>query len=416
MGIDRESAKGSASVVEEVEAELERLLDKKREDLERALADQLRPEERPAFPGPELSERERPTFDRRRVPPPSADAEFKILLEEIRERFKRVLHCQTEIEKLTRLTTEEITRVFELLGKAGELRDRLLEERRAVKPPAPEVPWPPAESQSGEAEILPPDLRQALDRVRKIKELLGAEAAKKKAFERGVAAPPEKKVLEKGPELEPALFEIQDLLASPSPAEPEAAAPAAAAPTPASPPAPQEATPEPRPEPDRAPLSPPPEFDAYRRVEPSGVRGEVYFFQKGRKIILDTARILDFAEKSRAEAKRLILKLGQTESSPDQFTLRQGIVSWQEGFRRIILQVVKMSEKNRLDFPEPTADVLNIGVFKDLLERLSLSDWSRPEDFAAFERWLQELRDRASTRPPSPDSYRGSTFSDGDED
>ena len=408
MGIDREYAKGSASVVEEVEAELERLLDKKREDLERALTDQLRPEERAAPRTAEGPERERRTFEGRRVRPPGADAEFKILLEEIRERFRRVLHCQTEIEKLTRLTTEEITRVFELLGKAGELRDQLLEERRAVKPA---VPWTPAESQGPDAEILPPDLRQALDRVRKIKELLGSEVAKKKVPDRGVAPPPETTDLAEGREPEPTLFEIQDLLAATSPVEPAAAEPA-----PVVPPAPQETPQETSSEPGRSAPSLPPEFDAHRRVEPSGARGEVYFFQKGRKITLDTARILDFAEKSRAEAKRLIVKLGQTESSADQFTLRQGIVSWQEGFRRIVLQVLKMNEKNRLDFPEPTADVLNMGVFKDLLERLSLSDWSRPEDFAAFEKWLLELRERVGIRPPPRESYRGLSFSELDED
>lgn len=409
MGVDREYAKGSASVIEEVEAELERLLDRKREDLERALADQLRSEEGAAPRASDGPEREKRTFVGRRIGPPGADAEFKFLLEEIRERFRRVLHCQTEIEKLTRITTEEITRVFELLGKAGELRDRLLEERRPVKPAVPEVPWTPAESQKSDADILPPDLQQALERVRKIKELLGAEAAKKKEPDRGKDPPPEKKDLAEGPE--PTLFEIQDLLPAPSPGEP-----AAAEPTPVVPPAPRETPRETSPEPGQPSPSAPLEFDTYRRVEPSGVRGEVYFYQKGRKIILDAVRILNFAEKSRVEAKRLIVKLGQTESSADHFSLRQGIVRWQEGFRRIVLQVVKMSEKNRLDFPEATVDVLNIGVFKELLEQLSLSDWSRPEDFAAFEKRLLELRDRVGIRPPPAESDRGTNDTEFDED
>jgi len=399
MGIDREYAKGSASVVEEVEAELERLLDRKREDLERALAEHLKQQERVTPRGLEGSERERPAFDDRRAQPAGLDAEFKTLLEDIRDRFRRVLHCQTEIEKLTRLTTEEITRVFELLGKAGELRARLLEERRPAQPAAPEIPRAAPETAESDADILPPDLRQALERVRKIKDLLGAEMAKNRDFDRGAARPSETpEIIEDRPP-EPLLPGIQDLVAEPAVVVP-----------PARPEIPSE------PEPPPPPPSPPAELDALRRAEPASARGEVYYFQKGRKIILDTARILEAAEKSRAEAKRLILKLGQTESSPDQFMLRQGIVSWQEGFRRIVLQVVKMNEKNRLDFPELTSDALNSGVFKELLERLSLSDWSRPEDFAAFERWLVELRERIGSRTPSTDSYRSSLLTQLDED
>jgi hypothetical protein len=394
MGIDREYAKGSASVVEEVEAELERLLDRKREDLERALADRLKQQERAAPRGLEESERERAAYDDRRAQPAGTDAEFKILLEEIRDRFRRVLHCQTEIEKLTRLTTEEITRVFELLGKAGELRARLLEERRPVQPAAPEIPRAVPETTEPEADILPPDLRQALERVRKIKDLLGAEMGKKKDLDRGAGEPPEP-LEDRQPE--PLLPGIQELVAEPAVDVPPA----------------RPVTP---PEPERPAPVPSPELDSYRRTEPASARGEVYYFQKGRKIVLDTARILEAAEKSRAEAKRLILKLGQTESSPDQFMLRQGIVSWQEGFRRIVLQIVKMNEKNRLDFPELTADALNSAVFKELLERLSLSDWSRPEDFAFFERWLLELRERIGSRTPSTDSYRSSLLSQLDED
>jgi hypothetical protein len=394
MGIDREYARGSASVVEEVEAELQRLLDRKREDLERAAA-RFRQQERAVPRGLEESEGERPAFPDGRAQPAGPDTEFKSLLDEIRDRFRRVLHCQTEIEKLTRLTTEEITRVFELLGKAAELRTRLLEERRPVQPAPFEVPRPALEPIEPDEEILPPDLKQALERVRKIKDLLGVEMGKKRDLERVSPGPPEAPPVEDR-QPEPLLPGIQDLVAEPAVVPP--------------------ATAETAPEAERPEPAPPPDLDAFRRAEPASARGEVYYFQKGRKIILDTARILEAAEKSRAEAKRLILKLGQTEATADQFALRQGIVSWQEGFRRIVLQVVKMNEKNRLDFPELTADALNSGVFKDLLERLSLSDWSRPEDFAAFERWLAELRERIGARTPSTDSYRSSLLSQLDED
>jgi len=402
MSIDRDYARGSASVVEEVEAELERLLDLKREDLERAAA-RLRQQERGVPRGLEESEGERPAFPDRRAQPAGPDAEFKSLLDEIRDRFRRVLHCQTEIEKLTRLTTEEITRVFELLGKAAEFRTRLLDERRSVQPAPTPIPRPAPEPIAPDEEVLPPDLKQALERVRKIKDLLGVEMGKKRDHERAPVGPPETPPVEDR-QPEPLLPGIQDLVVEPAAVVPPA-------------------RPEPIPEPERpipeleqpAP-APPPDLDAYRRAEPASARGEVYYFQKGRKIILDTARILEAAEKSRAEAKRLIVKLGQTEAGPDQFVLRQGIVSWQEGFRRIVLQVVKMNEKNRLDFPELTADALNSGVFRELLERLSLSDWSRPEDFAAFERWLAELRERIGARAPSTDSYRSSLLSQLDED
>jgi hypothetical protein len=387
MGIDREYARGSASVVEEVEAELERLLDRKREDLERAAA-RFKEQERAVSRGLDEPERARPA---------GPDAEFRSLLEEIRDRFRRVLHCQTEIEKLTRLTTEEVTRVFELLGKAAELRARPVEERRPVQLAAPVPARPAREPIRLDEEILPPDLKQALERVRKIKDLLGVEMGKKRDLERATAGPPQTpEPVEEG-EPEPLLPGIQDLVAEPSAVAPPAA-PASV------------------PEPELPAPAPPSGLDVYRRAEPASARGEVYYFQKGRKIILDTARILEAAEKSRTEAKRLILKIAQTDAVPDQLVLRQSILSWQEGFRRIVLQVVKMNEKNRLDFPELTADALNSGVFRELLERLSLSDWSRPEDFAAFEKWLAELRERMGARTPSTDSYRSSLLSELDED
>ncbi len=397
MSIDGEFAKGSASVLEEVEAELERLLNKKQEDLERALAERLKQDQTTPLIGAEESGGDRPSLEDRRLRPRAPDADFRTLLEEIRERFKQVLRYQTEIDKLTRLTTEEVTRVFVLLGKASELRDRLLEESQAAKPAAPEILRPAPEGKGPDADILPPDLGQALDRVRKIKELLGDELANKTESVGDVSAPPVAADSAEGQDFEPLLPGIQDLVATP-----------AASVVPETRDAPRDI--------DRPPPPSPSEFDAFRRSEPASSRSEVHFFRQGRKIILDTARILEAAEKSREEAKRLILKFSQTASSPDQFTVRQGIVSWQEGLRRIVLQVVKMSEKDRLEFPEPTADVLNIGVFKDLLERLSLSDWSRPEDFAVFEKWLQELRERIEIRTPSTSSYQSSVFFQPDED
>jgi len=73
-----------------------------------------------------------------------------------------------------------------------------------------------------------------------------------------------------------------------------------------------------------------------------------------------------------------------------------------------MLSSVGMLEKESCSFPEYTKDILNEDVLKDVLERVSMGNWSNEEDFESFDIFVQEFKNKYSVRITPPDKYLSS--------
>jgi len=110
------------------------------------------------------------------------------------------------------------------------------------------------------------------------------------------------------------------------------------------------------------------------------------------------------------EAKKLYIKLSQTESPREQFFVKQDIISFQEELRKMMLGVVELAERENCKFPQFTQETINKEVVKDVLERVTLGNWSNQEDFAAFDMYIRELKNVFTAILSPPEKYLESLY------
>jgi hypothetical protein len=180
MAENNELLKDSTSIVKEIESQLEKLLLSKKEQVEKQLLDRIDQEKKDAKLVLERIEKEFAKEKEFLKDYEAMIAEYEkrkvSLQEQIKEHFNKALYYQKEIEKMAGDTLEELRKVTELNHKLDELRQnaeqrafflkRDLEEKFGILAQAPK---------SKESEEIRVDLSQELEKLKRIKELLGME-------------------------------------------------------------------------------------------------------------------------------------------------------------------------------------------------------------------------------------------------
>ncbi|MDH7512493.1 MAG: hypothetical protein QHH14_06075 [Clostridiales bacterium] len=399
--------KDSLAVIEEIEGKLEKILSKRKEEIERELDEKLRAIKEEAEKKIESIEKElekgKQILHDYRTVIGEFESERNAIQRQIREHFEKAIQHQTEIERMAGLTLEELriigelNRKLETIHQTAEEKVSLyrkdLEERFGIAAELPE---------SVEEEEVKIDLEQELLKLKKIKELLEtgpvevekapAEEAAEMAAEAPVEAEAPAPAIEEG--VPPGFPEINEVMEGALAREAEAERAAE-----------EEVQPAERVwEEDRESFQRLFEtLEKYRKIESRNGNGEVSFFQNDEKLILDGEHIVASIDESMEEAKRLYLKLSQTESPKEQFFIKQEIINYQEMLRKFLLRYIKMSEKEGASLPQFTTDILNLEILKDILEKLSMENWSNPADFNSFRLHAESLKDSyyAKITPPS---------------
>jgi len=387
MGQERDVLKEPTQVIQEIEGQLDKLLQRKIDDIERDLAARIGQEKEAARRRKEEVEREflkeHDTLSEYRTSVRATEEERNGLLAEARKHFDKVVHLQAEIEGLARATVEEIKKVTEVQQRIEDLREKTAERAGFLKTDLRERFGIVADALDEEEKPLSLDLDEELEKLRRIKELLAIESAAV-----GLGSVPED---DRSPEDLAALDggeaqegfripEIQELVA-------EMPAVLAAEPRPET-----EAGPGPAPSAEEPEAAVEAALESCRRTEPANGNGEIHYFQKDSKILVDGESLFTVVDKTIEEARRLSAKLDQTESPKDQFFIKQELINWQEGLRALVLRIIKMTEKRIWELPDYTAAVLNAPSLRGILERLSMENWSNPEEFATFTAAAAELR------------------------
>ena len=368
----------SASVIQEIEEQLETLLSKKREDIERALAAAIQKEKDAARIKVDEVEKEfvqeREALVEFRTIVAEVEAERNTILEEVRERIKRALQFQAEVENLSRQTAEEIRKVNDLQQKLESLRQRTAERAGFLKKDLrerfgiiTEVP------DRDEAAAPGMDLDQELENLKRIKELLSTGLLR--------GGEEQQPLQEEGNPWDLRVPEIQDLIQSAVPPENTKAEYSVLEEGPGREAVLGEAGPE----------SAAGALDALRRTEPANGSGEIRYFQKGKKVVLDPEHLLGAVERSLEDSKKLSLRLGETEPAKDRFFIKHKLINAQEGLRKLALGAIKICDKNPPALPGAVLDVLNVKILRDILDRLSTDNWANPEDLASFEMDMKAL-------------------------
>ena len=132
-------------------------------------------------------------------------------------------------------------------------------------------------------------------------------------------------------------------------------------------------------------------LERYKKTEPEE-EAEVVYYENDDKKILDSECIVSAVCSRLEEAEKLYKKLAKTESPIDQFFVKQEIIRSQEALRGVILAGTRLLEKESCTLPEFTIGVLNIDVLKEILEKLSMQNWSKKTDFNLFNDYAEKLK------------------------
>jgi hypothetical protein len=146
-------------------------------------------------------------------------------------------------------------------------------------------------------------------------------------------------------------------------------------------------------------------LEKFRETDSAGQNGEVGYFHKGERIILDAESLFRAIVQVLGEAKKVNQKLAETKSPKDQFFIKQELINQQEILRKVVLKSVRMCDAEKGSFPRYTSDILNSSVLRDLLEKLSIANWSNPEELHAFEMQSQSLIDAFYKKISPPARY-----------
>lgn len=129
----------------------------------------------------------------------------------------------------------------------------------------------------------------------------------------------------------------------------------------------------------------------FKKTEPEE-GGEVCYYEYNERIIVDSECLINAMQNHLGEGKKLYEKLAQTEAPKDQFFVKQEIIRHQEALRGMIEIATKILEKENSSLPQHTMQVINEKVLKELLENLSMQNWSNQDDFTFFDEYARKIK------------------------
>lgn len=379
-----QSAKEPAAIIQEVTQRMDDFFVSKKEEIDKALAEKINLEKEEARKKVDELEKkfaeDKNVLEKHRIEIDDLRREKESLRGQLDEHLKQAAHYQGLIEKMANITVEELVQVREIRLKLETVRQKTIEKVTMLQKDIRErFGFPaqidvPAEEESGL------DFVQEHIRLKKIIELLRSEEGAADAGQ-GEAIP--------APE-EPA-----GTVSEPAPAaSPEEPAEAVPAPGP-----PAEAREDETEMPKSGSATPavgtetfsPEELESVkaalekcRKANPTNINGDIIFYEKDKRMVIDGESLIHPMAKTLDDAGALHALLVQKESPKEQFFIKQDIINQQEILRKIYLKTVKLCEKENYSMPVYTADILSVSAIKDILEKLSLGNWSNQYDFDSF--------------------------------
>lgn len=171
--------------------------------------------------------------------------------------------------------------------------------------------------------------------------------------------------------------------------------------------------PEPYVEPAPGPVAEPPAdlqpvLDAlarYRRTEPVNNGIELGFFAAEAASVLDAESFMAAVGKVIENASQLHAQLAQAASVKDLFLLKQEILNQQEILRKVFFRVVRFCDKENGRVPETLGAIVSPQGMKDVIERLTMANWSDPSDFKPFLNELGAMKRAFETRTAADPRY-----------
>ncbi len=143
----------------------------------------------------------------------------------------------------------------------------------------------------------------------------------------------------------------------------------------------------------------------YRKSEPINNGIEISFYASERGAFLDADSFMAAVGKILEAASQLHSQLTQTTSVKDLFLLKQEILNQQEILRKLFFRVVRFVDKESGRLPVSLDELIGSRSLKDVIERLTMANWSDPSDFKPFLNELKAMERAFEVRTGSKANY-----------
>ena len=130
----------------------------------------------------------------------------------------------------------------------------------------------------------------------------------------------------------------------------------------------------------------------YRKTEPVNNGIELAFYTTETAAFLDADAFMTAVVKIVDSASGLHSQLTQTTSVKDLFLLKQEILNQQEVLRKLVFRVVRFCDKEGGRLPGSLDEIIGSRGLKDVVERLTMANWSDPSDFRPFMNELKAMK------------------------
>jgi hypothetical protein len=143
----------------------------------------------------------------------------------------------------------------------------------------------------------------------------------------------------------------------------------------------------------------------YRKIEPVTNGIELGFYAAATGTFLDAVSFMTAIQNVVEGARQQHSQLTKTTSVKDLFLLKQEILNQQEILRKVFFRVVRFCDKESGRLPESLGEVISSRGMKDIIERLTMANWSDPSDFKPFLNELNSLKRAFEARTAALPSY-----------
>lgn len=419
---DNNFIKESSSIIAEIEAQLQDVLAKKKELVEQELEEKIKAEQEDAQKRISEIESElqgnKEALENYKNVLTQFENDKEGVKEEIKVHLDKAIQLQTDIEKLTGLTLQELKTVSELTKKLEVINHEASTKVNALKTELEEkygiVAQVPESNGHDEVDF---DLENELAKLQKIKELLGSTDFMTKSVDEDVeseggdeesveAADEEEDLTEEAAEAEDKADEEmkeepaeENETTAEVPAADEEEVPEKAEAGDAD----ANATAEPKA--DESFKTAFEALDTYRKSETVEGNGYMVYYENEGKIVLDGESFVAYLNNNLEEVKKLYNKLQETESPKDQFFTKQEILKKQDVLRKYMLSFIGKGELEVSNLPQFTEDILNMDVLKNILEKVSMENWSNHDDFTSFDTLTNDLKESFYAKITPPEEY-----------
>jgi translation initiation factor 2 beta subunit (eIF-2beta)/eIF-5 len=412
---DNNFIKESSSIIAEIEAQLQDVLAKKKELVEQELEQKIKAEQEDAQKRISEIESElqgnKEALENYKNVLTQFENDKEGVKEEIKVHLDKAIQLQTDIEKMTGLTLQELKTVSELTKKLEVINHEASTKVNALKTELEEkygiVAQVPESNGHDEVDF---DLENELAKLQKIKELLGSTDFMTKSVDEDVESERgDEESVEAADEEEDLTEEADEEMKEESAEENEATAEVPAADEEEVPEkaeagdAGANATAEPKA--DESFKSAFEALDTYRKSETVEGNGYMVFYENKGKIVLDGESFVAYLNNNLEEVKKLYNKLQETESPKDQFFTKQEILKKQDVLRKYMLSFIGKGELEVSNLPQFTEDILNMDVLKNILEKVSMENWSNHDDFTSFDTLTNDLKESFYAKITPPEKY-----------